>query len=407
MARVLNFPDLARRRRLGVRHGLAAPYDDVESATRAMTALHATEAATVHLALRARVAGVTVADVDRALYDDRTVIKQLAMRRTLFAFPRDLLPAAWGSAALRVARQQRAQLAKNVAAAGLASDDAGAQAWIEEAAAAVLAVLADGTARTTREIRELVPSLDGRISVGGGAGAKWGGEFPVGRWVLGVLGAEGRVVRAANAGHWRLNKPAWTTTEQWLGHGPRPTGEAEGYAELVGRWLATFGPGTEADLVWWLGATKTAVRRALGDVAAVAVALDDGATGWLLPDDPALTGASEPDPGPWAALLPTLDPTVMGWKERAFYLDPADVPYLFDSNGNAGNTAWWDGRIVGCWVQDEADPRAPVRLLVREDLPIPARAALETEAERLTDWLDGVRITNVYASPQMRGARLP
>ena len=54
---------------------------------------------------------------------------------------------------------------------------------------------------------------------------------------------------------------------------------------------------------------------------------------------------------PWAALLPVLDPTVMGWKERDFYLGPHG-PLLFDTNGNAGTTAWWDGRIVGCWAQD-------------------------------------------------------
>ena len=43
----------------------------------------------------------------------------------------------------------------------------------------------------------------------------------------------------------------------------------------------------------------------------------------------------------------------MGWKERDFYLG-AHAPQLFDTNGNAGTTAWWDGRIVGCWVQDDA-----------------------------------------------------
>ena len=79
------------------------------------------------------------------------------------------------------------------------------------------------------------------------------------------------------------------------------------------------------------------------------MSLDGGGTGWVLPDD------VEPvdDVEPWAALLPVLDPTVMGWKERDFYLGP-HAPHLFDSNGNAGTTAWWDGRIVGCWVQDDA-----------------------------------------------------
>ena len=116
------------------------------------------------------------------------------------------------------------------------------------------------------------------------------------------------------------------------------------------RWLRTFGPGTETDLVWWLGATKGIVRQALADVEAVEVSLDGGGTGWVLPDD---VDAPADTLEPWAALLPVLDPTVMGWKERAFYLGDHG-PRLFDRNGNAGTTAWWDGRIVGCWVQDDA-----------------------------------------------------
>jgi hypothetical protein len=129
-------------------------------------------------------------------------------------------------------------------------------------------------------------------------------------------------------------------------------------------------------------------------VGAVEVSLDGGATGWVLPDDvePA------PEPGPWAALLPVLDPTVMGWKERAFYLGDHG-PQLFDSNGNAGTTAWWDGRVVGCWVQDEA---GVVEVRPLEPLPRAATAALATEAERLTAWLGGTRVSTVYPSPAMK-----
>ncbi|KAA1425657.1 winged helix DNA-binding domain-containing protein [Nocardioides antri] len=395
--------DRERRARLARRHGLARGHPDVVTATRAMTVLHATEAATVHLALWARVPGVTVADVDAALYDDRALVKQLAMRRTLFVLPRDLLPAAWGSAAARVAVQQRKQLAKRVAEAGLAADP---DQWVAAASADVLAAMADGVPRTTRQLRDLVPALDGRFSIGGPE-KKWGGDFPIGAWVMTLLGAEGRVVRGPNAGHWRLNKPTWVRSDLWLDEVVGPWPEDKGYAELVGRWLATFGPGTEADIVWWLGATKTIVRRALADVGAVEVTLDPstgpggpgGGTGWVLPDDVEPVGPVEP----WAALLPTLDPTVMGWKERRFYLDPADTPYLFDTNGNAGTTAWWDGRIVGCWVQDDD---AVVHLVLRDDVGAEATAALQAEADQLSAWLDGVRIGTVYASPRMKGARL-
>lgn len=388
--------DAERRRRIAVRHCLSPAHraDHAGVVTRAMTVLHATEAATVHLAVAARAEGVTSEDVDAELYDSRQLVKQLAMRRTLFVFPRDLLPAAWGSASARVATSERKRIAKAIAGAGIATDG---EAWLDEACAAALARLAAAPA-TTSELRADVPELAGMI--GGDTDKPWDRPVPVAPWVLTTLGLEGRALRGRNAGHWRLNKPTWTTAEDWLGTVPEPLDEATGYAELVGSWLTTFGPGTAADIQWWLGSTKTAVTRALADVGAVEVALDDGSTGWLHPSDTEDTGPVDP----WAALLPTLDPTVMGWKSRGFYLDPAHVPYLVDTNGNAGTTAWWDGRVVGCWVQDGA---GVVRLSRLEDVGPEGTAALEREAERLTAWLDGTVIGNVYASQQMKLARLP
>jgi hypothetical protein len=388
---VRHIPDSERRARLARRHALAPGFraSDPEAATRAVTVLHSTEPATVYLSVWARVDGVTVTDVDRALYVDRTLVKQLAMRRTLFVFPRDLLPAAWGSASARVADTQATRLAKEVEKAGLADDGL---VWLEDAKAAVLQVLGEGRALTAQEIRERVPAIEARLDLA--PGKAYGVNVPVGPRVLTQLGVEGKLVRGENAGHWRISKPRWTTMADWLGDVPPRAKPDEGYAELVGRWLRSFGPGTEADLVWWLGATKGAVRAALAAVGAVEVSLDGGGTGWVLPDDVEPLEAVQP----WAALLPVLDPTVMGWKERDFYLG-AHGPQLFDSNGNAGTTAWWDGRIVGCWVQDD-EGAVEVRLL--EKLPTIAKKALEAEAERLTAWLDGVRVGTVYPSAAMK-----
>ena len=87
--------------------------------------------------------------------------------------------------------------------------------------------------------------------------------------------------------------------------------------------------------------------KVVGMVAQADVArdLDDGTTGHVLPGDLEATPPSEPV----AALLPGLDPTTMGWKARAWYLGEHG-PRLFDRNGNAGPTIWWDGRIVGGWA---------------------------------------------------------
>jgi hypothetical protein len=390
---VRQITDDERRARLARRHAIAPVHrrSDPVAATEAMTVLHATEAPSVYLSLLARVEGLRVEDVDRALYDERSLVKQLAMRRTLFVFPRDLLPAAWGSASARVAATQRARVAKDAEKAGLADDG---EAWLEAACAAALDRLADGSELSAQQLREDVAELSGRIELA--PGKSYGGNFPIAPRVLTLLGAEGRIVRASNAGHWRTARPRWTLMSAWLGDVPEPMKPREGYAELVRRWLRTFGPGTTADLQWWLGGTATAVKQALGDVAAVEVALGRDGVGWVLPDD------VDPEPAvePWGALLPVLDPTVMGWKERAFYLGP-HAPMLFDTNGNAGTTAWWDGRVVGCWVQD---PDGVVLLNLLEDVGSEARSVLEAEAGRLTAWLDGHRVSTVYPSAAMKQA---
>ena len=374
-------PDEERRARLAVRHALVTPVDTVEAATRAMTVLHATEAATVYLSCWARVTSVQVADVDRALYAERTLVKQLAMRRTLFVVPRELLPAVWGSASARVAGIERARMARDVVKAGIAADG---DEWLDRARAAVLAAVAaapDGL--TAIELRRAVPMVD--VAVGAGV---WSSSR-----VLTHLGATGDIVRAVNAGRWAVNRPRWAPMREWLGDGPAALDPAEGYRQIVRRWLFSFGPGTEDDLVWWLGATKAVVRAALAALDAVPVSLDGGGTGFLLPDDL----EPGPDPGPWVALLPVLDPTIMGWQGRDFYLGPHRAR-LFDTRGNAGTTAWVDGRAVGCWVQDEA---GVVRVHLLERVPARARRALDAEAARLTDWLGRLRIGSVYSSPAM------
>ena len=105
--------DAQRRARLGARHALSRRAGSVAEAVEQMTCLHATEPASVYLSVVAR-ADASRSDIDKALYEERSVVKQLAMRRTLFAFPRDLLPAVWGSASARVLDQLRTRLAKEV-----------------------------------------------------------------------------------------------------------------------------------------------------------------------------------------------------------------------------------------------------------------------------------------------------
>jgi hypothetical protein len=73
-----------------------------------------------------------------------------------------------------------------------------------------------------------------------------------------------------------------------------------------------------------------------------------------------------------------------------------------DLDKSYGGSAWWDGRAVGCWVQD---PDGVVEVRSVEVLPGEARAALDAEAVRLTEWLRGQRVSTVYPSPVMKEPR--
>jgi hypothetical protein len=376
-----------RRYRLAVRHRLAPAHRarDVVDAARSLVCLHGTDPATVYLSAWARVEGMTVADLDAALYEDRSLVKHLAMRRTLFVFPRPMLPFAQAGASNRVADGERRRLVKEVEAAGL---QANGDAWLAAACEHVVAALAGGRQASSSELRKEIPLLEGSMTYG--EGRSWGGQVSVGPRVLTILSAEGRIVRATNDGGWSVSRPRWAAMASWLGEPIELLPPEEGMAGLVRAWLLAFGPGTAADLKWWLGSTAAAVRRALSDVGAVEVELD-GRTGYLLPDD---LDPTDPVP-PWAVLLPPLDPTTMGWTDREWYLGPYKAQ-LFDTSGNAGPTVWWDGRIVGGWRQHAS---GEVELQLLEDAGADARHEIEREAGRLTEWFAGRRVLPRFPSP--------
>jgi hypothetical protein len=88
----------------------------------------------------------------------------------------------------------------------------------------------------------------------------------------------------------------------------------------------------------------------------------------------------------------------MGWFEREWYLGPYKQD-LFDTSGNAGPTAWWDGRIVGGWRQADTG-EVVVQLL--EDVGAQGTSSLEQEAAALGEWLGGTRVLPKFPSPISR-----
>ena len=374
-----------RRARLATRHLLAPGLRaaSAEAVADALVALHSTDAATVYLSSLARLEKPDTAEVERALYDDRTLVRMHGMRQTLFVVPADLAAVVQASTTREMWAKERGSLLKSAADAGL---DA---AWLERVEAETVAEVARRGSATGAELGKAVPGLRDQVLYG--KGTKWEAWQPASGRVLRVLGFDGAVVRGRPVGTWLSSQHRW---EPGKGHADIAVADAQ--AELARRWLRTFGPATEADLKWWTGWKVTDARRALKAVGAVEVALGDASgPGWLLPDDL----EPVPEPAPWAALLPGLDPTAMGWQEREWYL-PQDVRTpLFDRAGNVGPTVWWNGEVVGGWAQ-RADGTVATRLL--RDVGREAEKAIAAEAERCRTVLGEHRVTPRFRTPLER-----
>src|SRR6478735_4305035 len=84
------FDRAERQRRLLVRHHLARTATTVEEVAGDVVGLHSSDPATVVLSARARLDPFDVADLEDALYERRTLLRMLAMRRTMFVVPLDL-----------------------------------------------------------------------------------------------------------------------------------------------------------------------------------------------------------------------------------------------------------------------------------------------------------------------------
>ncbi|OBB16058.1 hypothetical protein A5662_00385 [Mycobacteriaceae bacterium 1482268.1] len=384
------FSDTERRARLARRHFLAGPAASMEDAVANLVGLHATDPATPYLSLWARLPGFTVGDLDAALYQRRTLLKHLAMRRTLWVVSVGDLPLIQAAASDRVAGNERRRLVADAQKAGISVNG---DRWLDRACDAVLNHLSAHGPTSARQLRATLPELAG--SYDPAPGKRWGGATPLAPRVLTVLSVRGDIVRGPNEGSWTTSRPLWIAATDWLGETPAAAPGAA-RAELVRTWLRTFGPATVNDIKWWFGNTLTWARQALREVEAVEVDLN-GTPGFVLADD--LDEVAEPEP--WGALLPGLDVTTMGWFDRHWYVG-VHRRQVFDTNGNAGPTAWWNGRVVGGWTQN---PDGEVELRLLEDVGRDVRTALTRRADELTEWLGGVRVSPRFPSPLSRAGR--
>ena len=379
--------DDQRRARLVARH--FADASTVEDVVSSVLALHATDPATVYLSVLARARSLTIEDVRAAMYTRRSLVRLMAMRRTMFVVAHDDVPTVHAAASLGVARTMRTRLRKQIAVGPTEPVVDDVDAWIAAVEHDTEAALRAAGTATGAELSNAVPLLKTAFL------PTTDKAYDVKRYVtsevLVMMAAEGRMVRVEPRGAWTSRRHAWAPIEYWWPDGIPVLDEAEARRELVRRWLEVFGPATFDDVQWWTGWNKTQTRGALAGLDLVEVELNVG-------DGIMLVDSGFDSSGPSVMLLPALDPTAMGWKHRDWYLGDHKKP-LFDNFGNIGPTIWVDGRITGGWAVSSAGE-------VMTELFENARSEeIALEAGRLTDLLAGSPVVPSFPTPLERKLR--
>lgn len=375
--RVIGVPE--RRARLAERHRLLPRRwtDDLPALVDDLVALHSSDPVTVHLSAAVRMRTPSLAAVATALYEDRTLVRHHAMRRTLWVATPAVARLVHAAATRQLVAPERRRTLAMLAASGVADPED----WLAGARNLVLDDLETHGPSTARDVGRRVPALARPLTVP--SASQQVATQAAHTRVLLNLGFAGEVLRVAPTGSWVNGAYRYAVASAWLPGGLGDQEAEPATAALAAAYLRRFGPATSADLQWWAGWTGTTTTRALAACAAVPVQLDEG-RGWLAPGD-----EGPPEPEPWVAALPGLDPTTMGWKERGWYL-PATAADAFDRNGNAGPTLWVDGRVVGAWAQ-----RKDGTLVTHyfEPVPAPRREELAQRLAVLADVVGDTRFS--------------
>lgn len=318
--------------------------DELLSAVTASVGIYGTQP-TAALSALARVEGFSLADLERAIAVDRTLVRVRAMRYSAYLLPRALLIEAFAAT--------RRQALKLNAYRRRAADQ------LPDLRVRIDAALAGGPLPAV-EIRTRVDP-DRRL-----------GELFSG--VLGVLAAEGRIVRAATTGGWRSDRLTYARWADWLPDvDPAGLDQAEARRRLAARYVAAYGPVTLDDLRWWAGWTVSEARTAA-----------DGLDLEVVGGAAALVGE--------VRLLPVWDVLLVAYRHRGRLLDPASARFVYDASGNATSVVLDAGRVVGVWDLGRSDD--PLRLRVAPLGTWPSRRwdDVEAQAHRIATLIGAERV---------------
>jgi hypothetical protein len=335
--------------------------DDIVRIASDIVGLHATSATTPYLSLYARTHHFRKEHLDEELYLKRSLAKIRCMRNTLYILPKEMLPLAYAATG-KMAREASRKYAEF---RGVSPEK------YEVVAKSVLDLL-EGREMSVFEVKK---ALKPQVDVAS---------------LLSLMCDQGLLVRGRRGKGWKDKNHKYALFREYFPDVDlAQMNESEARTLLLQHYLHSFGPATENDIAWWIGLTKAAVRRALGDIHGQLVQVEivnvKGAF-IMLRSDWDIMKNIDPFKRPTVNLLPSLDPYLMGYRQRERYLELENYNRIFDRSGNAVSSIMLNGWVVGVWdFAEDAEPT--VKLFLFEEVGEKLLKGIHSRAQQVGEFI--------------------
>jgi len=293
--------------------GLAGePLRSPEQVAGRLLAVQAQDPRGARLAVRARTEGVTAADVERALTEERSLLIAWLNRGTLHLVRSEDYPwlHALTTPPLLTSNSRR-----------LRQEGVG-EAAAEKGVGLIERALVEEGPLTRPQLRE---RLDG-------AGVPTANQALIHLFFLATL--RGIAVRGPMVG----KEHSYVLVRDWLGE-QKPVDRDLALAELARRYLVGHAPADDRDLARWAGLPLRDARAGLAAIARQLAEREDGLV--------ELKKTPSPAPLPPPRLLGPYDPVLLGWTSREEIVGPHKL--LVTDNGLFRPFAMVKGRAVATW----------------------------------------------------------
>ncbi len=346
------------------RSALSEPATDAGPAAiaRMLCGAHAQVLSAAELSIGRRIAGATRVDVQKALWQDRTLIKTLGPRGTVHLLPTADLPMWTGAlSALPSSMPNHPEPIR----------------FTPEQVEMVIAAIGDALADTELTVDELTGAIVER------AGA-WAGErtmdafqdkWPRWRMLTGLAAHRGVLCFGPNRGR----NVTYTNPQRWL-PGFRPDDTPTALRNFLARYLHSYGPATPQHFAKWLNIPVRSAADLFDEFAPELDQVDlDGQAGWVVAGDTKMP--EQPHRG--IRLLPYFDAFVVASQPREWLFPGAAGGRALSPSGQAGNfpVLLVDGVVGGVWHQKRTGRNLDITVEPLRDLSASQRRQLENEVE--------------------------